>query len=153
MQGMEYIDLRKVGREGLKQIRRQVVRLKEMGKSGKEIEELTGVRQNRASEIWTAYQREGEASLERKKYGRKPGTHMRLTKEEQEEVQEVIKEKRPEDFEIPGKLWTLERVRQYIRKQYGKGISSRSISDYMKRWGMSSQRPAKRAVKQDPERI
>ena len=76
---MEYIDLRKVGRDGLKEIRRQVVRLKKMGKTGKEIEELTGVRQNRASEIWTAYQREGESSLERKKYGRKPGSHMVLT--------------------------------------------------------------------------
>ena len=48
---MEYIDLRKVGVDGLKQIRRQVVRLKKMGKSGKEIEEITGVRQNRISEI------------------------------------------------------------------------------------------------------
>ena len=47
---MDYIDLRKVGVDGLKQIRRQVVRLKKMGKSGKEIEEITGVRQNRISE-------------------------------------------------------------------------------------------------------
>ena len=39
---MEYIDLRKVGRGGLKEIRRQVVRLKKLGKTGKEIEELTG---------------------------------------------------------------------------------------------------------------
>ena len=61
---MKYIDLRKVGREGLKEIRRQVVRLKKMGKTGKEIEELTGARQNRASEICTAYQREGDISLE-----------------------------------------------------------------------------------------
>ena len=83
---MEYIDLRKVGREGLKEIRRQVVRLKKMGKTGKEIEELTGVRQNRTSEIWTAYQREGESSLERKKYGRKAGSHMILTAEEQENI-------------------------------------------------------------------
>ncbi len=80
---MEYIDLRKTGRAGLKEIRRQVVRLKKLGKTGKEIEELTGVRQNRASEIWSTYQRKGEASLERKKYGRKPGTHMVLTPEEQ----------------------------------------------------------------------
>ena len=89
MESMEYIDLRKVGREGLKEIRRQVVRLKELGKTGKEIEELTGVRQNRASEIWTAYQREGTASLERKKYGRKPGSHMVLTPEEQENIREA----------------------------------------------------------------
>ena len=35
MERMEYIDLRKVGREGLKEIRRQVVRLKGLGKTGK----------------------------------------------------------------------------------------------------------------------
>ncbi|WP_300776821.1 winged helix-turn-helix domain-containing protein [Acutalibacter intestini] len=150
---MEYIDLRKVGKEGLKQIRSQVVRLKKMGKSGKEIEELVGVRQNRISEIWTAYQREGEASLERKKYGRKPGTHMLLEAWEQGEIREVVVEKTPEDFGIPGKLWTLGRTRQYIMKQYHKDVSERRLSEYMKRWGLSCQRPAKRARKQDPTRI
>ena len=48
---MEYIDLQKLNKGELKQVRSQVVRLKKMGKTGKEIEELTGVRQNRASEI------------------------------------------------------------------------------------------------------
>ena len=153
MGDMEYIDLRKVGREGLKEIRRQVVRLKKMGKTGKEIEELTGVRQNRASEIWTAYQREGESSLERKKYGRKPGTHMVLTAEDQADIQTAIKEKRPEDFGITGKLWTLGRTRQYIQERLGKTVNERTLSDYMKRWGMSCQRPAKRARKQNPTGI
>ena len=94
---MEYIDLRKVGGDGLKEIRRQVVRLKKMGKTGKEIEELTGVRQNRASEIWTAYQREGESSLERKKYGRNPGSGMVLTDDEQGKIRKAVEEKIPED--------------------------------------------------------
>ena len=150
---MEYIDLRKVGREGLKEIRRQVVRLKKMGKTGKEIGELTGVRQNRASEIWTAYQREGESSLERKKYGRKAGSHMVLTAEEQENIRKTVEEKIPEDFGIAGKLWTLGRTRQYIQMQFHKAIKERTLSDYMKRWGMSCQRPAKRARKQNPEGI
>ena len=150
---MEYIDLRKVGREGLKEIRRQVVRLKKMGKTGKEIEELTGVRQNRASEIWTAYQREGDISLERKKYGRKTGSHMILTAEEQENIRKAVEEKIPEDFGITGKLWTLGRTRQYVQKQFHKAINERTLSDYMKRWGMSCQRPAKRARKQNPTGI
>lgn len=150
---MEYIDLRKVGKEGLKQIRSQVVRLKKMGKRGKEIEELTGVRQNRVSEIWTAYQREGEASLERKTYGRKPGTHMILEAGEQEDIRKVIIEKTPEDFGIPGQLWTLGRTREYIWKMYHKKVSERGLSTYMKRWGLSCQRPAKRARKQDPKRV
>ncbi len=150
---MEYIDLRKAGREGLKEIRRQVVRLKKLGKTGKEIEELTGVRQNRASEIWTAYQREGESSLERKKYGRKPGTHMVLTTEEQMDIRKAVEENRPEDFGITGKLWTLGRTREYIQKRWGKAVNERTLSDYMKRWGMSCQRPAKRARKQNPTGI
>ena len=150
---MEYIDLRKVGREGLKEIRRQVVRLKKMGKTGKEIEELTGVRQNRASEIWTAYQREGEASLERKKYGRKPGSHMVLDREEQEDIRKAIEEKKPEDFGITGVLWTLGRTREYIEKRFEKSVNERTLSDYMRRWGMSCQRPAKHARKQNPEGI
>ena len=37
---MEHIDLRKLNRGELKQVRRQGVRLKKMGKTGKEIEEL-----------------------------------------------------------------------------------------------------------------
>jgi len=111
---MEYINLRKAGRVGLKEIRRQVVRLKKLGKTGKEIEELTGVCQNRASEIWRTYQREGEASLERKKYGRKPGTPMVLTPEEQMDIRKAVEENRPEDFGITGKLWTLGRTREYI---------------------------------------
>ena len=150
---MEYIDLRKVGRESLKEIRRQVVRLKKMGKTGQEIEELTGVRQNRASEIWTAYQREGEASLERKKYGRKPGSHMVLDEEEQADIRKAIEEKRPEDFGITGALWTLGRTREYIKKRFEKSVNERTLSDYMRRWGMSCQRPAKRARKQNPEGI
>ena len=150
---MECIDLRKVGREGHKEIRRHVVRLKKMGKTGKEIEELTGVRQNRASEIWTAYQREGESSLERKKYGRKAGSHMVQTTEKQENIRKTVEEKIPEDFGITGKLWTLGRTRQYIQKQFHKAINERTLSDYMKRWGMSCQRPAKRARKQNPTGI
>ena len=150
---MEYIDLRKVGKEGLREIRRQVVRLKELGKTGKEIEELTGVRQNRASEIWTAYQREGESSLERKQYGRKPGSHMVLTEEEQGKIRTAVEENIPEDFGITGKLWTLGRTREYIEKEFQKTINERTLSDYMKRWGMSCQRPAKRARKQNPKGI
>ena len=150
---MEYIDLRKAGREEHKEIRRQIVRLKKLGKTGKEIEELTGVRQNRASEIWTAYQREGESSLERKKYGRKAGSHMVQTTEKQENIRKTVEEKIPEDFGITGKLWTLGRTRQYIQKQFHKAINERTLSDYMERWGISCQCPAKRARKQNPRSI
>ncbi len=70
---------------------------------------------------------------------------MLLEAEKQAEIREAIVEKRPEDFGIPGKLWTPGRTRQYIQERYHKEESERRLSDYMKRWGMSCQRPAKRA--------
>ena len=127
---MEYIDLRRLNRGELKQISRQVIRLKKMGKTGKEIEELTGVQQNRASEIWTAYQREGERSMESKKRGFQKGTHLLLAPEEQAEIRETIITRRPEEFGIPGSLWTLKKVCAYVWKRYRKKISDGSVSDY-----------------------
>ena len=150
---MEYIDLRKLSSGELKQVRRQVVRLKEMGKPGKEIEELTGVRQNRASEIWSAYQREGEAALEVNKGGRSEGEGRILLPEEEAEVRETIVSRRPDEFGLPGQLWTLKKVCEYVRKTYGKKLSDGSASDYMRRWGLSCQRPVKRARKQDAVRV
>ena len=68
---MKYIDLRILSHGEVKQIRQQVVQLKEMGKTGREIEEIIRVRQSRISEIWTAYQCNGKAALEGKKWGQR----------------------------------------------------------------------------------
>ena len=78
---------------------------------------------------------------------------MVLTAEEQENIRKAVEEKIPEDFGITGKLWTLGQTRQYIQVQFHKAINERTLSDYMKRWGMSCQRPVKRAWKQKPTGI
>lgn len=145
------MDLRKEGKEGLKQIRSQVVRLKKMGKSGKEIEELVGVRQNRISEIWTAYQRDGQEALSRKKTGRKSGSGMILSPEEQEEIRGMVIETRPADHGLVGYLWTRNKVCELVRGKYKKSMTPESVSNYMKRWGLTCQRPVKRARKQNPK--
>ena len=72
---------------------------------------------------------------------------------DQENVRKAIVEKVPEEFGITGRLWTLGRTREYIRKEFHKTISERTLSDYMKRWGMSCQRPVKRARRQNPQGI
>ena len=150
---MEYIDLRKLSSGELKQVRRQVVRLKEMGKTGKEIEELTGVRQNRVSEIWTAYQRSGEAALEVNRGGRPEGAGRILLPEEETEIRETIINRQPKEFGLSGSLWTLNKVCEYVWKTYRKKMTDGCVSDYMRRWGLSCQRPVKRARKQDAERV
>ena len=78
---------------------------------------------------------------------------MVLTEEEQRDIRKAVEEKRPEDFGISGKLWRLGRTRDYIEKKFQKRIHERTLSDCKKRWGMSCQRPAKRARKQNPKGI
>ena len=150
---MKYIDLRELNSGELKQVRLQVVRLKEMGKTGKEIEEITGVRQNRASEIWTAYKRGGEAALEVNRGGRPEGAGIILLPEEEAEIRETIVKRQPKEFGIPGYFWTLKKICTYEWKTYGKKMTDGCASDYMRRWGLSCQRPVKRARKQDLARI
>lgn len=150
---MELLNLKKLNASELKQVRSQVVRLKEMGKTGKEITELTGVRPNRISEIWTAYQRAGKNALKPRKRGRKKGEGTTLTKEEQCEIRQAIISKNPNQLKLAGALWTLGNIAEYIRRTYKKKVSVRSLSNYMKRWGLTCQRPTKRACGQDIMRI
>jgi transposase len=150
---MEHIDLRKLNASELKQVRSQVVRLKEMGKTGKEIEEITGVWPNRQSEIWTAYQRDGKSALKPKKRGRKYNECRLLTREEEKEIRQTIISKAPNQLKMAGFLWTIAKISQYIWTDYRKKVSVRSLSNYMKRWGLTCQRPTKRACVQDVARI
>ena len=150
---MEYIDLRKLSATTLEQVRRQIVRLKEKGKPGKEIEAITGVRMNRISEIWTAYQKEGKGALRPPKRGRRKHSSMLLTGEEQREIRQTIINKTPNQLKMAGFLWTLAKISQYIMDTYRRRVSVRSLSNYMKRWGLTCQRPTKRACGQDVARV
>jgi len=150
---MENLNLKELNADELKQVRKQVVRLKKMGKPSKEIEELTGVRPNRISEIWTAYKRDGNAALQPKKRGRKPKEGMILTPDEQRQIRQTIISKEPNQLKLAGFLWTLAKISQYINSTFGKKVSVRCLSNYMKRWGLTCQRPTKRACGQDIARI
>lgn len=150
---MEHIDLRKLNNDELYSVRKQVVRLKKQGRKGSEIEEITGVYQNRISQIWAAYQADGYAGIRPKKSGRKVNSQMVLSAQEQKEIRQTIIGKAPNQLKMEGFLWTLAKISQYIWKTYRKRVSVRCLSNYMKRWGLTCQRPTKRAYGQDIARI
>lgn len=150
---MEYINLRELNPSEIKQVRSQVIRLKKKGMSNKQVSELTGMRPNRVSEIWTAYKREGARVLQPKKRGRKANEKMLLTQAEQKEIRQTIISKNPEQMKLNGFLWTLAKISQHIYVTYGKKVSVRCLSNYMERWGLTCQRPTKRACGHDIDRI
>jgi transposase len=69
------------------------------------------------------------------------------------QVRGLIVDKTPEQLKLPGFLWDRENVRGLIRRLFGVSLALQNISVYLRKWGMSPQRPIKRSYKQSPEQI
>jgi transposase len=149
----EIIDLRALNNDELHTVRKQVVRLKKKGMSGKEIEALTGVRANRASEIWSKYKEFGEKSLKPNTRGRKPGSQTLLTPEQEKEVRKIIIDKTPDQVKLSFGLWTRQAISDLVKRMYKIDLSLRSVTNYLKRWGFTCQRPTKKAYSQDDIKV
>jgi transposase len=150
---MERINLRKVNADEMFTIKKQVVRLKELGKRGAEIEELTGVNESAVSRIWQTYLREGTAGIKPKKSGRKPDDGRKLNADQEREIRRAIIDKTPDQLKLAGCLWTRQKISDYINQIYGVCLALNSITYYLKRWGLTCQRPTKRAYAQDDVRV
>ena len=150
---MEKINLRKVNNDEMYVLKQQVVRLKKLGKRGSEIEEMTGINISAVSRIWQSYLKGGLLGIKPKKSGRKKGSGSILTPNESQAIRRAIIDKTPDQLKISGCLWTRERISQYIGRVYNKKVSLRSMTNYLKAWGLSCQRPTKRAYSQDDVRV
>ena len=150
---MDFIDLRKLNRDELATVRKQVVRLKKKGFKGKEIESLTGVRANRISEIWSAYKEGGNDAIVPLKTGRKPGTCTLLTKQQEKEIREIIIDKTPDQMKMSFALWTRQAICDLVKRKYRINLSLRSATNYLKKWGFTCQRPTKKAYSQDDVKV
>lgn len=150
---MEHIDLRRLSDDELYAVRKQVIRLKKQGMKGSEIEVIVGIYQTRISQIWRAYQTEGIEGVKPQKSGRKKDTGRRLTLVEEQEIRQTIISKTPNQLKLAGFLWTRAKICEHIRSVYHKLIVPQVISRYLKRWGLTCQRPTKRAYGQDISRI
>jgi len=80
--------------------------------------------------------------------GRKPGSGRRLDAEQEQRIKAVLIDKTPDQLKMPYALWTREAVRELIRDRYGIELPIRTVGDYLKRWGMTPQKPQKRAYEQ-----
>lgn len=150
---MEYIDLRKLKKGELKQVRRQAVRPKKMGKPGKN----WGI--NRSATESRQRNMDGVSTKGRQFHGTEEtrvlqkGTHLLLTPEEQAEIQKTIITRRSEEFRYSRQFVDAEGSVHIRLEKYQKNIPDGSVSGYMRRWGLTCQYPVKRTWKQNPSRI
>ena len=64
-----------------------------------------------------------------------------------------INNKTPDQLKLHFALWSRDAVRLAIKQQFGMELPLRTITDYLKRWGFTPQKPAKRAYEQNPKAV
>ena len=68
-------------------------------------------------------------------------------------IQKIIETKTPEQIKLPFLLWSLEAVQMLVKTRYKKSIAKRTLSTLLKNWGFSAQKPAKKAMEQNPKTV
>ena len=146
-------DNRAISSDAQYQFRLQVVRLKESGRKNSEIVEITGLTRQSVYVTLQRYEKGGLAALKPKLRGRVKGTKRRLSAAQEEELKRLMIDKTPEQLKFKFALWTREAVRYAANALFKVDMPPRTISDYLKRWGFSAQKPAQRAYEQNPEAV
>src|SRR5690606_9923114 len=138
------IDARKLSLAALEEKRRLAHQLRKRGMTRAEIGEIVGVHADTVGK-WLKL-RSNELGYETP--GRKVGSGTRLSQEQSERIRKLVIDKTPDQLKMPYALWTRESVRELIRSQCGIEMPVRTVGDYLKRWGMTPQKPQKRAYEQ-----
>lgn len=148
---MKKFDVRRLPKAGQQVLRRQVIEARKESMSYPEIQDFYGIPIGTACAWWKRYQAEGEAFFTRDDRGRPKGSGTRLPAEQGERIQALIKGQMPDQLGLPFALWTRHAVQRLIESEYGIFLPIRTVGEYLRRWGYTPQRPAKRAYEQNPK--
>lgn len=150
---MEKRDARKHSPATQYELRKQLIRLRKKGMSNQMAAETVGISETRASAIWQLYQSGGIEAIKLTPRGRRTGDSRKLTADQETEIRKLLVDKTPDQLKLQFALWSRDAIRLAIKQQYGIDIPLRTITDYLKRWGFTPQKPAKRAFEQNPKAV
>ncbi|PZF86178.1 IS630 family transposase [Micromonospora deserti] len=111
---------------------------------------------NALNTVWrwvNAFDRKGNKALKTGRRGRRPGEQKALDARQEARVRRAVLGKYPDQVALPGLVWTRPQVRQLVRNWFGIGLSLVTIGKYLRSWGMSPQKPIRRAYEQNPEAV
>ena len=150
---MQKRDGRSVPDAALEVLRERVVAMREAGNAQLAIAAALGVHKNTVHRWLKGWRVAGPAALKAKKRGRRPQAKRLLDANHAAEVQRLMIEHGPDQLELPFALWGREAVRDLALARFGVRLALRTVSDYLRRWGFTPQRPVKRAVERQDAAI
>jgi transposase len=114
---------------------------------------VLGVSPQAVSKWVNAVRRNGSKALKAGKRGRRPGEQKALDPKQEARVRKAVLGKFPDQLALPGLVWTRPQVRQLVRTWFGIGLSLVTIGKYLRSWGLSPQKPIRRAYEQNPAAV
>ncbi len=112
-----------------------------------------GVSAQTVSAWMKRYHRQGTKALQAKPRGRKKGS-AKLQGWQCAQIAKTVVDRCPEQAKLPGFwLWTREAVGALITRRFGVKYSKIHVGRLLARWGMTPQKPAKRALEQNPAAV
>src|SRR5512143_4139637 len=144
-------DGRKLDHKALEAIRlHAVLRVREDGASPEAIIEALGFHR---SCIYDWLKRYDQGGLEALKAKPIPGAPLKLAVWQGNWLRQMIVEKTPLEFGYPMALWTRAIVRDVLQRELGVRASEGTVGRWLRAWGLSVQKPRRRAYEQDPAQV
>ena len=146
-------DGRSIPDAALEVLRERAVAMHEAGNSQLAIAAALGVHKNTVHQWLKGWRVAGAAALKAKKRGRRHEAQRLLDADQATEVQQLMTKHAPDQLDLPFALWGREAVRGLARARFGVTLALRTVSDYLRRWGFTPQRPIKRALERQDAAI
>lgn len=147
-------DARKLSPEQQEVLRQDAIRLVfEEGYNYRNAAKVLGVARRHVAKWCRLYEEGGWEALKSKKRGRPPGTHMRLQPWQCAVIVRTLTDKTPDQLKMPFVLWTRAAVRDWIAERFDVVLPLRTLSDYLKRWGLRPQKPVHKAYGQNDKAV
>jgi len=153
MRLMETTDMRTLSRDARHERRVQVIRMRKAGQTYEAIAAQTGLSRTGVFNICQRHANGGVKALHDAVGGRKKGEFRVLTADQERQVQQLIRDKTPDQIKMPYALWSRPAVSELIADRFGIRIPVRTMGTYLKRWGFTPQKPIRRAYEQSPTAV
>lgn len=143
------VDGRSYSHEVLEYNRFRAIELYKKGKKINDIAEFFDVHRCSVSKWIKIFKRNGKKALISK---RALGPSYKLTEKEMKDMIKFLYDDATiYGFETP--LWTCQRLKNLIQNKLGKKLHSTNVMRWLKRWGMTNQKPKRRATQRDERAV
>ena len=147
-------DARSLDQRAQEAIRFKAIDALKGGETQERVAELFGVTRQAIGKWWAAYQEGGLPALRKKSRRPKSADEGgRLKGWQCSSIVRTILSKTPDQLAFPFMLWTRESVADLIHDRFKIRLSKWTVGRLLKQWGMSPQKPVKRAYEQQPEAV